>query len=77
MTDMTTETPLAPALRDRRGTTGLEYKVYFALIFALMLPGAALGWIRDMLVRHDGAGKGPIGRALSQAHTITPQIFCA
>ena len=77
MTDMTTHAPVSPDLRasHRRSPPRGEYQVYFALIFAVALPGAALGWTRDALTGE--AGKGPVARALSHAHTITPQIFRA
>jgi hypothetical protein len=63
-----------PAFR-RRNT---EYRLYFALIFVLALPFALAGFLWD-LVRFGvlGTRRGVLSRALSQAQTVTPQIFSA
>ncbi|KPP92143.1 MAG: photosystem II assembly protein PufQ [Rhodobacteraceae bacterium HLUCCA08] len=74
MTDMTTETPI---LRGRHKSPRQEYKVYFGLIFAVSLPGAIIACAWATLRDSDAPRKGPIARALSQARTITPQIFSA
>ena len=75
MTDMTSDTTVTPALRNRRAASRLEYRIYFALIVAVALPGTVVGWVRDALTGCETAKKGPIARALSHASTITPQIF--
>jgi hypothetical protein len=55
-----------------------EYRVYFAIIFALALPSAFVKWLRA-IVTGDTAGirRGVIDRAWSDAATITPLIFSA
>lgn len=74
MTDMTTQTPV---LRSRHRPPRQEYKVYFALIFAISLPGAIVACALAALRQSDAPRKGPIARALSHARTITPHIFSA
>jgi hypothetical protein len=75
MTDHTSNGPL-PA-HYRRDLT-IEYAVYFAVIFAAALPGAALGWLAGF-ARADRSqpNRGVVARAWSQARTITPLIFSA
>jgi len=70
MTDLATDTPAPRAHTAPRQ----EYLVYFALILVLSLPFAAIGWALAML-GGETSTKGPLGRALSHARTITPQIF--
>ncbi|MBF9042879.1 protein pufQ [Rhodobacterales bacterium HKCCE4037] len=79
MTDMTTETMVTPQVRHRRTPAAdrAEYQVYFALIFAVLLPVNLVAWARDAITGNGNAGKGPVVRSLSHARTITPQIFRA
>lgn len=79
MTDMSTETLVTPQVGSGRtaAAPSVEYQVYFALIFAVALPGTVPGWARDAVLGREAAGKGPVARALCHAHTITPQIFRA
>jgi PufQ cytochrome subunit len=60
----------------RRHRPSIEYRVYFATIFVLALPFAAVAWALGRLGgSSDGAGV--VRRALSEARTITPMIFSA
>ena len=74
MTNITTDVPMG---RARRRSPGREYAIYFALIFAVSLPGSILGWAVDCLRGGAGQGNGPASAALRHARTITPQIFSA
>jgi len=61
-----------------RRALGLEYGVYFACIFAVALPGAALGWGRALLAGDRAQlRRGVFARAWRQAQAITPVIFSA
>jgi len=64
--------------RRARNADSAEYRVYFAIIFTLALPFASFFWLRD-LMRGDfpALHHGIVGRALTEANTITPQIFSA
>lgn len=63
--------------RPRRGP-GLEYRAYFAAIFLLSLPGAAIRWAWRLVVpRPDRMNDGVLTRAWRRANDITPQIFSA
>jgi hypothetical protein len=52
----------------------LEYRLYFALIFAVALPFAALGWALDAARGRRGR-PGPVARAIAEARQIAPLIF--
>ncbi|MEM7423035.1 MAG: cytochrome PufQ [Pseudomonadota bacterium] len=58
---------------------GVEYRLYFAIIFVISLPWAFVSWALGLVSPQDEehAGKGFIGRAWLQASVITPQIFKA
>lgn len=72
MTNITTDVPME---RPRRRSPGWEYALYFALIFAISLPGSVLGWAFESLRGGAAPGSGPATAALRHARTITPQIF--
>ena len=81
MTDMTTHLA-EEEVRDtahptsrRKGQT--EFMVYFAIIFVATLPLATLTWAMQALKSRSLTDKGPIARAWTQAHIITPMIFSA
>lgn len=55
--------------------TKTEFRIYFALIFALALVPHILGWLYQ-LVRHLGMPRrDPVSRAWLDARAITPMIF--
>ena len=74
MTHITTDAPL---IRSRHRPPRTEYAIYFALIFAVSLPGSVLAWAMPPLRSRRQPGRGPLAGALSHARTITPQIFSA
>ncbi|MEM8740054.1 MAG: cytochrome PufQ [Pseudomonadota bacterium] len=57
---------------DRRGR-GVEFWIYFALIFVAALPFALFAWAR--VLGRDG--KGILRRAWTEADRIVPTIFSA
>ncbi|MFN3644107.1 MAG: cytochrome PufQ [Gemmobacter sp.] len=62
--------------RSSRAST-TEFTIYFALIFALALPFAVLGWIGSALRHGRLPAQGPLKRAWCEARQITPMIFTA
>ena len=73
MTDMTSNTPVARSTKPPK----TEFMIYFAIIFAATLPLATLTWALAAIRAGNLTEKGPIKRAWSQAHIITPMIFAA
>jgi hypothetical protein len=59
--------------RHDRRTRGVEFWIYFALIFIAALPFALIKWAR--VLGRDG--KGIVRRAWAEADAITPTIFSA
>lgn len=54
---------------------GVEYRLYFALIFLFALPFALAGLIWSVLRHGRLPAPGPIARARAEAHRIAPMIF--
>lgn len=52
-----------------------EYWLYFVPIFLTALPAGLVQW--SLGVRRPGTNPGPVRRAMTTAHCITPQIFSA
>ena len=82
MSDMTSdmmETTQAPAVSREtvKRKNGVEFTVYFAIIFVATLPLATLTWAMHALKSRSFTEKGPMARAWSQAQIITPMIFSA
>ena len=75
MTDMTSNPPRARSRQARR--RGLEFQLYFALIFALALPVATLRWMRDVVQYRTLDLRAPLARAWAEADRTTPLIFSA
>lgn len=73
MTDFASNPPRLrrPCHRD------LEFHLYFALIFLLALPFAAVAWVLDIPRRRTLNLAGPLARAWAEADRITPLIFAA
>jgi hypothetical protein len=70
MADFTVNSPRQRAIR----ADGWEYRLYFALLFAIALPFAT---VRCLRARLTGAASdlGPIARARAEANQIVPMIF--
>ena len=84
MSDMTsdmieTDTSQAPAAsrENARRKNGVEFSVYFAIIFVATLPLATLTWAMQAIKSRSFTDKGPMARAWTQARIITPMIFSA
>lgn len=73
MTDMTN----APATRSVHRKRGLEFHIYFALIFFLAIPVGTERWIANVLRKRSLDVRGPLARAWAEADRITPLIFSA
>ena len=73
MTDMTSNPPRVRSRQARQ--RGLEFKVYFAMIFALALPFASARWVRDVIQHRTLDLRGPLARAWAEADRTTPLIF--
>jgi PufQ cytochrome subunit len=56
-------------------TPKAEFYVYFALIFLVAIPFAAVGWIVGLLTERRLPVHGPLARAWREAGSITPEIF--
>ncbi|MCX7888688.1 MAG: cytochrome PufQ [Rhodobacteraceae bacterium] len=56
-------------------TPRAEYRAYFALIFAVALVPATIGWAAAMLRSGRRPETGPVASAWKDALVITPQIF--
>lgn len=52
-----------------------EYYLYFAAIFLVALPFAALAWIARLVIDRHLPPQGPLARAIAEADSITPEIF--
>ncbi len=75
MTDFTNDASWTAQDGKLARSSSTEYKVYFGLILLAALPICAASWTYS-LVRHAGLPEqGPIRKAWSEAHSITPRIF--
>ena len=72
MTDFTSDGP-----KTRPARRGVEFTVYFSIIFVLAIPFAAVGWVLDVFQKHTLNLHGPLARAWAEADRITPLIFSA
>ena len=55
----------------------IEYRIYFALIFLVALPFAALGYAWTVIRHARTPERGPIARAWCEASQVAPMIFRA
>lgn len=76
MTDTTVQAP-AHSREHVKRKNGVEFSVYFAIIFVATLPLATLTWAMHAIKSRSFTDKGPMARAWSQARIITPMIFSA
>jgi len=74
MTDMTSNAPVQRAPGRKRG---LEFHIYFTLIFLLAIPVGTERWIANVIRRRTLNVRGPLARAWAEADRITPLIFSA
>ena len=56
-------------------TPHAEFYVYFALIFVIAIPFAAIGWVVQLGTERRLPPHGPLARAWREAGAITPAIF--
>ncbi|MFK7869432.1 MAG: cytochrome PufQ [Roseobacter sp.] len=81
MSDMTSDLSHEDVMdvpRDEtRPNVRAEFMVYFAIIFIATLPLATLTWAMQAIKTRSFTEKGPMARAWTQAHIITPMIFSA
>jgi hypothetical protein len=79
MTSDMMDTPQAPAAsrETARRKNGVEFTVYFTIIFLATLPLATLTWAMQAIRTRSFTDKGPMARAWTQARIITPMIFSA
>ena len=71
MTDISSIPPLRRIGRQR----GIEFKVYFSLIFLLAIPVGLERWIANVIRARSLNVRGPLTRAWAEANRITPLIF--
>ena len=64
----------APTHNRRRG---VEFNLYFTLIFLAATPFGLVSWVRDVVRRRSLNLDGPLARAWQEAERITPLIFSA
>jgi hypothetical protein len=55
----------------------IEYRIYFALIFAVALPFALIAWMAKPVLTGKLPNYGPLTIAHKDASAITPMIFRA
>ncbi len=75
MSDQTANTPGQP-LHVQRAPRA-EFYAYFAVILAVAVPFALMGWVAQALRRGRLPGRGPLASAWDDARAITPLIFRA
>lgn len=63
-----------PRHRSHPRPARLEYRLYFALIFAFALVFATIGWALALL-RGRRPAAGPVARAMAEARQVAPLIF--
>ena len=73
MTDITN----APVQRSAHRKRGLEFRIYFTLIFILAIPVGTERWIANVVRKRSLDVRGPLARAWAEADRITPLIFSA
>ena len=74
MDDMTS---IAPPQRAPGRKRGLEFRIYFTLIFILAVPVGTERWLANVIRRRTLNTRGPLARAWAEADRITPLIFSA
>ncbi len=71
MTDISSDPPIRRAGRRR----GVEFNIYFTLIFFLAIPFGTERWIAHVIRKRSLDVRGPLARAWAEADRITPMLF--
>lgn len=74
MADITSNPPTARRFGRRRG---VEFHIYFSLIFLLAIPVGTERWLANVVRKRSLDVRGPMARAWAEADRITPMIFTA
>ncbi len=74
MTDITNAPVEARTPGKKRG---VEFNIYFSLIFILAIPVGTERWIANVVRKRSLDVRGPLARAWAEADRITPLIFSA
>ncbi|WP_439143375.1 cytochrome PufQ [Planktotalea sp.] len=75
MTDFTNDASWSAQDGKSASATSTEYKVYFSLILLAALPICTLIWAFSTVRNVALPEQGPLRKAWSEAHSITPRIF--
>ncbi len=75
MTDMTSNPPTHSRAPGRK--RGMEFNIYFTLIFILAIPVGTERWLANVVRNRTLDVRGPLARAWAEADRITPLIFSA
>ena len=73
MTDIASNTH-KPRVHSKRG---VEFTVYFGIIFVLAIPFATVFWVLDVIRKQTLKVRSPLARAWAEADRVTPLIFSA
>ena len=74
MADITSNPPQTRRVGRRRG---MEFQIYFSLIFLLAIPFGTERWIAHVIRKRSLDVRGPLARAWAEADRITPLVFSA
>ncbi len=74
MADATSNPPQTRRVGRRRG---MEFQIYFSLIFLLAIPFGTERWIAHVIRKRSLDVRGPLARAWAEADRITPLVFSA
>ena len=74
MADITSNLPPQRSAGRKRG---LEFQIYFGLIFLIAIPIGVERWVANVVRRRTLNVRGPLARAWAEADRITPLIFSA
>ena len=71
MADISSNPPIRRVGRRR----GIEFQIYFSLIFLLAIPVGTERWIANVVRKRSLDVRGPLARAWAEADRVTPMIF--
>lgn len=54
---------------------GVEFQIYFSLIFLLAIPVGTERWLANVIRNRSLDVRGPLARAWAEADRITPLVF--
>lgn len=72
MADITSNPPTTRRVGRKRG---VEFHIYFSLIFILAIPVGTERWIANVIRKRSLDVRGPLARAWAEADRITPLVF--